>query len=84
MQINEKQIINRVMENYISTGSVIDDQVTVTFLPVDKTCCVDKIGEDGRIMMLDEYNLDGRIIRATYSPRSKTVYLSIKSTPVLS
>jgi len=79
MQMEEKQILQRVLERYINTGSIADDQVMVTCLPVDKTCCVDKIGEDGRIMMLDEYSVGGKIIRATYSLRSKTVYFSLKS-----
>jgi hypothetical protein len=42
---------------------------------------VEKTGNDGRIIMLDEYRLDGKIIRASYSTRSNTVYLSMKSIP---
>ena len=81
IQSEEKQIIHRVMERYASTGSITDDQVKVTCLPVDKTSYVEKIGEDGRIIMLEEFQLDGKVIRASYSPRSKTVYLSPKSIP---
>jgi hypothetical protein len=81
IQSEEKQIILRVMESYISTGSTTDDQVNVICLPVDKSSYVEKIGEDGRIIMLEEFRLDGKVIRASYSPRSKTVYLSPKSTP---
>lgn len=80
-QSEEKQIILRVMESYINTGNAVDDQVKVISLPLDKTSYVEKIGVDGRIIMLDEYRLNGRIIRATYSTRSNTVYLSLKSTP---
>jgi hypothetical protein len=80
-QSEEKQIILRVMERFISTGSVTDEQVKVTCLPVDKTSYVEKIGNDGRIIMLEEFRLDGKIIRASYSPRSNTVYLSPKSSP---
>ena len=69
------------MEHYVRTGSASDDQVKVTCLPVNKTSHVEQIGEDGRIILLDEYRLDGRVIWASYSTRSKTVYLSLKSNP---
>ena len=79
MQSEEKKILFRVMENYIHTNNATDEQVKVTCLAVDKTSHVEKIGEDGRIIMLEEYRLDGKIIRASYSARSNTVYLSLKS-----
>jgi hypothetical protein len=79
MSMQEKQIILRVLEHYILTGNASDDQVKVTCLPGNKTSCVEKIGEDGRILMLDEYKLDGKVIWASYSSRSETVYLSPKS-----
>jgi hypothetical protein len=81
MPSEEKQIILRVVERFLRTGLVEDEQVKVTHLPADKTSCVEHIGEDGRIVLLDEYRLDGRIIWANYSARSRTVYLSMKSTP---
>lgn len=79
-QSQEKQTILRVAECYINTGITDDDQVKVISLPLDKTSYVEKIGTDGRIMMLDEYRLNGRVIRAAYSMRSNTVYLSLQST----
>jgi hypothetical protein len=81
MSSEEKQIILRVAERYIRTGSASDEQVNVTCLPVDKTSHVERIGEDGRIILLDEYQLDGQVIWASYSTRSETVYLSLKSSP---
>ena len=81
MSSEEKQIIQRVVERYIRTGSTSDDQVNVPCLPVDKTSYVERIGEDGRIILLDEYRLDGKVVWASYSTRSETVYLSLKSTP---
>lgn len=80
IQSKEKQNILRVAECYINTGSIVDDQVKVISLPLDKTSYVENIGADGRIMMLEEYHLNDRIIRAAYSMRSNTVYLSLKST----
>jgi hypothetical protein len=75
----EKQIIIRVLEHYIRTGSASDDQVNVSCLPVDTTCHVEQIGEDSRIVLLDEYRLDGKVIWASYSTRSETVFMSLKS-----
>ncbi len=77
----EKQIILRVLEHYVRTGNPSDGQVKVICLPVDKTSFVEHTGEDGRTILLDEYRLDGRIIWASYSTRSQTVYLSPRSAP---
>jgi hypothetical protein len=79
MSLQEKQIILRVLENYIRTGSASDDLAKVICLPLGKTSCVEKIGADGRIIMLDEYKLEGYVIWASYSSRSDTVYLSPKT-----
>jgi len=80
MPSEEKIILQRVVENFLSTGSASDAQVKVTRLPDNKTSCVEQIGEDGRSIMLNEYRLDGKIIWVGYSSRSQTVYLSSKTT----
>jgi hypothetical protein len=72
----EKQIIQRVVENYARTGETTDAQVTVTILPDNKTSFVESTPDGGRGITLDEYRVDGRIIWAGYSSRSKIVYLS--------
>jgi hypothetical protein len=72
----EKQIIQRVVEHYIRTGSANDDEVKVTCLPDNKTSTVERIGDDGRSILLDEYRLDGKIIWAGFSGRTGTVFLS--------
>lgn len=79
MSSEDTKILNRVMENYVRTGSVIDDTVKVTCLPANKTSYIEQSGQEGRIIMLNEYKLDGKTIWATYSARSGTVYLSPKS-----
>jgi hypothetical protein len=79
MPSEERQIVLRVVENFIHTGSANDEQVNVTSLPENKTSHVERIGEDGRSVMLTEYRLEGKIIWAGYSSRSKTVYLSPKT-----
>ena len=80
MSSEEKQIIHRVVENFVRTGNATDEQVKVTCLPVNKTSFVEQPGNDGRTILLDEYKLDGKVIWASYSARSGTVYLSLKST----
>ena len=76
MITDEKQTILRVVESFIRTGLADDKQVKVICLPNNKTSFVEKIGEDGRSIMLDEYRVGARIIWAGFSTRSQTVYLS--------
>jgi hypothetical protein len=76
MYSEEKNIILRVVENYLRTGIAGDDQVKVTSLPHGKSSYVEQNGADGRSIMLEEYRLDGKVVRAGYSARSGTVYLS--------
>ncbi len=72
----DRTIILRVLENFVSTGNAIDEHVKVTSLPQGKTSYIEKTGEDGRVLMLDEYHILNTVFRAGYSSRSGTVYLS--------
>lgn len=72
----EKLIITRVVQHYVSTGEASDSQVTVTRLPDNKTSHVEQGPDGGRGVQLDEYHADGRVIWAGYSARTGTVYLS--------
>ena len=81
MSLEDKQIILRVAESYILTGSTSDNHVKVMCLPEDKTSFVERTGEDNRTILLDEFRVQDRIIWAGYSSRSATVYLSLKSLP---
>jgi hypothetical protein len=76
MFTDEKKGILEIVESYARTGSTSNDQVKVTCLPNDKTSFVERNGEDGRTILLDEYRVDGKVIWAGYSTRSGTVYLS--------
>ena len=78
MSMEDKKIIKRVLENYVLTGNGSDDEVKVTCLPMNKTSYIEQTGEDGRIILLDEYKLADKVIWASYSARSRTVYLSPK------
>lgn len=77
MLSEDKKIILRVIERYIRTGSVEDEQVKVTCLPENKTSAIEYIGADSRSVMLDEYKVDGKFIWAGYSGKSGMVFLSL-------
>ena len=76
MSSEDRTIILRVLENFISTGNATDEQVKVTSLPQGKSSYIEKTGQDGRVLMLDEYHIKNTVFRAGYSSRSGTVYLS--------
>lgn len=73
---DEKAMMLRVVERYALTGNTSDDQVKVVCLPNDKTSFVERSGEEGRSILLDEYRVDGKVVWAGFSTRSGTVYLS--------
>ena len=73
---DEKTITMRVVERYATTGNTSDEQVKVICLPNDKTSLIERSGNDGRSILLDEYRMDGKVIWAAYSGQSGTVYLS--------
>jgi hypothetical protein len=73
----ERQIIKRVIERYIRTGSTEDEQVSVTILSQNKSSAMEKIGDENRSVMLDQYQVDETKVWSGYSTRSKTVFLSV-------
>ena len=79
MSAEDKIIIMRVVENFVQTGNATDEHVKVTSLPPGKTSYIEKTGLDGRAVMLDEYKVNSKVVRAGYSSRSGTVYLSLIS-----
>ena len=76
MYSTDKQILTRVVESYVRTGSIKDEHVKVTLLPDNKTSHVEQTGEEGRTVLLDKFIVDGKIVWAGYSARTTTVYLS--------
>jgi hypothetical protein len=73
MQSEEKNILQRVVENFVLTGNASDEQVTVVHLPKGKSSTI----ENDRSVMLKEYKFNEKLIWAGYSSRSNTVYLSL-------
>jgi hypothetical protein len=74
---DEKTIILRVIENYLSGSQNEDGQIKVTILPPGKSIYIEQNEQGSRSVMLEEYRVEGKVIRAGYSARSGTVYLSI-------
>lgn len=77
MLSEEKQIVTRVLERYLRTGSIEDEQVQVNILAENKSSVLEKIGEDNRSIMLDQYQVDLKKVWAGYSTRNKIVYVSL-------
>ncbi len=73
---DQKTIILRVVDHYLRTGEAGDAEVAVNCLPDNKTSFVEQSSDGGRSIMLDEYHVDGHVIWAGYSPRTRVVYLS--------
>lgn len=76
MESVENIILQRVVENYVRTGSTTDEEVTVVVVPKWKSSTIEKVGGDDRTVMLEEYRVDQKLFRVGYSSRSKTVYIS--------
>ncbi len=76
MITDEKQVLQRVVKQFVLTGIAGDAEVNVTCLPDNKTSFVEYSGDDSRSILLDEFRHEARIIWAGFSSRSQTVYLS--------
>ncbi len=74
--MNENEILLRVTERFVRTGSTTDEQIKVIRLPDNKSSFVEYIGVDGRSIYLNEFHVDGKIIWAGFSSRTQTVFLS--------
>ncbi len=77
MASTEKTLIARILEQFVRTGRAEDEQVKIILLPQGKTSFVEYLGTDGRSVLLDKYQIEGKFIWAGYSTRSETVYLSL-------
>ena len=74
--MDENEILLRVTERFVRTGSTTDEQIKVIRLPDNKSSFVEYIGVDGRSIYLNEFHVDGKIIWAGFSSRTQTVFLS--------
>jgi hypothetical protein len=76
MLTDEKKLILQVVERFIQTGVATDERFKVICLPDNKTSYVEQIGEEGRSVMLDEFQVGERVVWAAFSTPSQTIYLS--------
>jgi hypothetical protein len=73
--MNEKQMI-QIVEGFSRMSEPVEGQVKVIQVPDYKTVYVEQIGESGRSIMLNEYQVDGKTYWAGYSASSETVFVS--------
>lgn len=73
----EKTVILRGIEDYLHGNIDGDGQTKITILPPGKSIFIEQNEQGSRSVMLNEYRIEGKVIRAGYSARSSTVYLSI-------
>ena len=73
--MNEMQML-KIVERYSRKSEAVEGQVKITRVPDYKTVYVEQIGENGRSIVLTEYNIDGKAYWAGYSSLSNTVFVS--------
>jgi hypothetical protein len=75
--MDEKQILRKMVDEYVRTGSTQDGEIKVIRVQDRKTTYVEPNGEGGRSIIMNEYKVDGKIYWAGYSSRSQIVYVSL-------
>lgn len=75
----EREMVLQAVQQFIRTGTVSLGEVKITRVPDQKTTFVEQIGDMGRSIMMNEYEVDGKSYWAGYSPRSRTVFISYGS-----
>ena len=74
--MDEKKMLT-IVEQYCRKIASTYEDIKITRIADRKTMFVEQIGEIGRAVMLNEYNVDGKTWWAGYSTRSQTVYISM-------
>jgi len=74
-KMNELQMI-KIVEQFSRKSEPVEGQVKVIRVPDYKTVYVEQVGESGRSIMLNEYQVDGKTYWAGYSSSSETVFVS--------
>jgi hypothetical protein len=73
---DEEQDMQRIVENFVHTGSIQDGEVKLVRLPDNKTTFVEQLGASGRSVFMAEYRVDDKVVWAGYSSDTHTVYIS--------
>ena len=66
-----------IVEQYCRKVASTYEDIKITRIADRKTVFVEQTGESGRVVMLNEYKVDGLTCWAGYSTRSQTVYISM-------
>lgn len=66
----------KIVEKHIRKIDAANGDITVTQIADRKTVFVEQIEDQGRVVMLSEYKVDGATYWAGFSSRSQTVYIS--------
>ncbi len=75
--MEEKLMLLNMINNYARTGSMQDGDIKIIRVQDRRTTFVEPDDLGGRSVYFDEYKVDGKIIWGGFSPRSKTVYISL-------
>lgn len=76
--MNQNEML-KIVEQFSRNGGVVEGKMKVTRVPDSKTMYVETIGGTGRSIFFNEYKVDEKTYWAGYSPRSDTVFVSLKS-----
>lgn len=74
--MNNNQLL-KIVEQYSRQSDAGYGDIKVTRIQDQKTVFVERNGEDGRVIMMDEYKVGGATYWAGYSSLSQTVYISL-------
>ena len=66
----------KILEQYSRNPEIAEGSVQVTRVQDSKTVILETIGEVGRSIFFNEYQVDGKTYWAGYSTRSDTVFVS--------
>ena len=76
--MNEKEML-RIVQQFSRNAGVVDGPMNVVRVQDSKTMYIETIGEVGRAIVFNEYNVDGITYWAGYSSRSDTIFVSQSS-----
>ena len=71
--------LSTIVEQYCRKIDSTFEDIKVMRVPNWKTVFVEQSGESGRVVMMNEYKVDGAKCWAGYSSRSQTVYISLSA-----
>jgi hypothetical protein len=74
--MNSDQLL-RIVEQFCRKSESEFGEITVTQIPDHKTMYVERLNDDGRVITMTEFKVDGFTYWAGFSTRSQTVFISL-------